>query len=128
MPEEAYTRHPEYNQPPRRRGMHTVGYGYSDAVDDDISDDEVLQSVRTRLHQDRWLDADRINVEVEDGVVTLTGEVGDFMEARYAWDDAWETPGVHGVMNALTVRTDLPHQSHGDVVPQSGGGDHGGES
>lgn len=122
MPEEAYSRHPEYNQPSQRRGMDSVGYGYSAAFDDDLSDDQVLQGVRTRLRQDRWLDADRINVEVEDGVVTLTGEVGDFMEARYAWDDAWETPGVHGVVNSLTVRTDLPHDPHGDVVPQSAGG------
>ena len=122
MPEEAYSRHPEYDQPSQRRGMDTVGYGYSAAADQGLSDDQVLHGVRSRLQQDRWVDADRINVEVEDGVVTLTGEVGDFMEARYAWDDAWETPGVHGVMNALTVRTDLPHEPHGDVMPQSGGG------
>lgn len=109
MPEEAYRRHPEYNQPRQPRGMGSERYGYA-APDAELSDDEVLHSVRTRLLQDRWLDADRINVEVEDGVVTLTGEVGDFMEARYAWDDAWETPGVHGVLNSLTVRTDLPHE------------------
>jgi osmotically-inducible protein OsmY len=121
MPEEAYRRHPEYNQPPQHRGMDTVGYGFSAAVDEDLSDDEILHGVRARLQQDRWLDADSINVEVEDGVVTLTGEVGDFMEARYAWDDAWETPGVHGVLNSLTVRTDLPHEPHGDVLPQSAG-------
>jgi hypothetical protein len=58
---------------------------------------------------------------VEEGVVTLTGEVADFMEARYAWDDAWESPGVRGVVNNITVRTDLPHPQHGDVVPQSAG-------
>ena len=121
MPEEAYSRHPEYNQPSQRRGMHTVGYGYS-APDADLSDDQVLHGVRMRLQHDRWLEADRINVEVEDGVVTLTGEVGDFMEARYAWDDAWETPGVHGVINSLAVRTDLPRDPHGDVMPQSAGG------
>ena len=121
MPEEAYSRHPEYNQPSQRRGMDTMGYGYS-GPDDDLSDDQVLHAVRSRLQQDRWVDASRINVEVEDGVVTLTGEVGDFMEARYAWDDAWETPGVHGVVNSLNVRTDLPHDPHGDVVPQSAGG------
>ncbi len=122
MPEEAYSRHPEYNQPSQRRGRDAVGYGYSAAADEDLPDEQVLHGVRSRLQQDRWLDADRINVEVEDGVVTLTGEVGDFMEARYAWDDAWETPGVHGVVNSLAVRTDLPHDPHGDVVPQSSGG------
>jgi osmotically-inducible protein OsmY len=55
-------------------------------------------------------------------VVTLTGEVDDFLKARYAWDDAWEAEGVRGVVNNLTVRADLPQApTHGDVVPQSAG-------
>jgi hypothetical protein len=121
MPEEAYQRHPEYDQPRQNRGMDTVGYGYAEAGGDDLGDQEILLLVRGRLQQDAWLDPEKIQVEVEEGVVTLTGEVADFMEARYAWDDAWESPGVRGVVNNITVRTDLPHPQHGDVVPQSAG-------
>jgi osmotically-inducible protein OsmY len=52
-----------------------------------------------------------------DGVVTLSGEVDDFLEARYAWDDAWEAEGVRGVINNLTVRTAEPHAQMG--MPQT---------
>jgi hypothetical protein len=73
------------------------------------------------MSEDTWLDPRRIDVQVEDGVVTLTGEVDDYMEARYAWDDAWEADGVRGVINNLTVRTDQPQEPHGDVVVQGAG-------
>lgn len=119
MPEEAYQRHPEYRQDrqPRDWEAHQGDHG-----DEHLTDDEVRDAVYGRMSADAWLDPDRIDVQVEDGVVTLTGEVDDFMEARYAWDDAWEADGVRGVVNNLTVRADLPHESHGDVVIQSAGG------
>lgn len=117
MPEEAYRRHPEYNQPRQERQWE----GYHSDFDEDLSDDDIMETVRHRMQNDAWLDPDRIEVSVEDGVVTLTGEVDDFLEARYAWDDAWEAQGVRGVVNNLTVRTDQPTPTHGDVVAQSSG-------
>ena len=118
LPEQAYRRHPELEREPGPRGGR---WGYE--LDDtgwDLDDDQILQAVRQRLYDDVWLDVDRIDVEVEDGVVTLRGEVDDFMEARYAWDDAWETAGVRGVVNLLTVRLDQPDpEPHGDLVPQT---------
>jgi BON domain len=118
MPEEAYRRHPEYRQDrqPREWEAHQHEYG-----DDELGDDEVRDAVYRRMSADAWVDAARIEVQVEDGIVTLTGEVDDFMEARYAWDDAWEAEGVRGVVNNLTVRADQPHESHGDVVVQAAG-------
>jgi hypothetical protein len=104
----AYRRHPEYDRPPRHvagrwpdgpAGPGRSGFGR------EIDDGDIRQFVREGLYGDSWLDAERIQVEVQDGVVTLRGEVADYMEARYAWDDAWESPGVRGVMNHLTVRT-----------------------
>lgn len=86
-----------------------------------LDDDEVRDSVCENLFQDSFVNPDRIEVTVDRGVVTLRGEVDDFLEARYAWDDAWESPGVRGVINNLTVRTDrasdemeLPHTRHGE--------------
>ena len=118
MPEEAYRRHPEYRQErmPREWEAHQHEYG-----DEELSDDEVRDAVYGRMQADAWLDPQRIYVQVEDGVVTLTGEVNDYMEARYAWDDAWEADGVRGVVNNLTVRVDQPHDSHGDMVVQGAG-------
>jgi hypothetical protein len=120
VPDEAYRRHPEYRQRDTRGRQFPAGPGaYAD--DDELGDDEVLLFVRSRLEHDSWLESGRIDVEVEDGIVTLRGEVGDFLEARYAWDDAWESPGVRGVVNHIVVRTDQPHDAHGDLLPQSAG-------
>jgi hypothetical protein len=118
MPEEAYRRHPEYRQDrqPREWEAHQHEYG-----DEEMGDDAIRDAVYRRMSADAWVDAERIEVQVEDGVVTLTGEVDDFMEARYAWDDAWEADGVRGVVNNLTVRADQPHDAHGDMVVQGGG-------
>ncbi len=118
MPEEAYRRHPEYDQPRQTRQWEGYQREYGD---EELSDDDVQEIVLQRMRNDAWLDPDRIEVQVEDGVVTLTGEVDDFLEARYAWDDAWEAEGVRGVVNNLTVRTDQPTETHGDVEPQSSG-------
>ncbi len=71
-----------------------------------MDDDDILDSVRENLFQDSFINPDRIEVAVDGGVVTLRGDVDDFLQARYAWDDAWESPGVRGVINNLTVRTD----------------------
>lgn len=121
VPEHAYRRHPELDHAPGPRGER---WGYE--MDDtglELGDAQILEAVRRRLYEDMWLDVDRIDVEVEDGVVTLRGEVDDFLEVRYAWDDAWETEGVRGVVTQLTVRADEPRSvTHGDLVPQTASG------
>ncbi|HYR10376.1 MAG TPA: BON domain-containing protein [Longimicrobium sp.] len=118
IPEQAYQRHPELSREPRAHGERW-GHDLNEAGWE-LEDEDILDAVRRRLYEDVWVDIDRVDVEVEDGVVTLRGEVDDFLEARYAWDDAWETPGVRGVINHLTVRVDQPAtQPHGDVVQQS---------
>jgi hypothetical protein len=76
-------------------------------------DERLRLAVIRSLARDRWLDARRVDVRVERGVVTLSGEVGDHMEMRYAWDDAWETPGVRGVISSLRVRDSRPTTSDG---------------
>jgi hypothetical protein len=82
----------------------------------DLSDDEIRSAVRQNLFNDSWIDAERIKVEVAEQVVTLTGEVDDYLEARYAWDDAWEAVGVRGVINQLTVRNE-PAPRSGTKAP-----------
>ncbi|MDP9347950.1 MAG: BON domain-containing protein, partial [Gemmatimonadota bacterium] len=118
----AYLRHPELDRPPT---FHQNRWEYPRQYhvrDEPPADAEIRQEVRARLYHDSWLDADTIDVQVEDGVVTLRGEVGDFLEARYAWDDAWETEGVRGVVNNLRVRTDrVSGHPHGDVFSQDVG-------
>lgn len=121
VPGYVYREHLEMNREPAPRGAR---WGYElDDVGMHRSDGEVMDAVRRRLYDDVWLDVDRIDVEVEDGVVTLRGEVDDFLEVRYAWDDAWETEGVRGVVTQLAVRVDLSQESpHGDLLPQTSRG------
>ena len=49
------------------------------------------------------MDANRIQVEVNQGVVTLTGNVPSIFEKRAAGDDAWDTPDVVDVHDDLVI-------------------------
>jgi hypothetical protein len=121
MPDYVYDRHPEYDRPQRHlhdRWPDDPAGGQGGYELDD--DEEIQQAVRQNLFQDNWVDAERIDVEVTDGVVTLTGEVDDFLEARYAWDDAWETNGVRGVVNHIHVRVDGPAGEHDKMIQSAG--------
>lgn len=67
-------------------------------------DDELKEEVEEALFYDSWVDAEAITVDVDDGVVTLRGELPDYEEIRYAIDDAWDVDGVRGVRTELQVR------------------------
>lgn len=67
-------------------------------------DAELKSGVEEALFYDTWVDAEAITVEVADGVVTLTGELPDYEEIRYATDDAWDVEGVRGVRTRLRIR------------------------
>jgi hypothetical protein len=67
------------------------------------NDEELRTEVEEALFYDTWVDAQRISVEVEDGVVTLRGTLPSYEEVRYATDDAWEVAGVRGVKSELIV-------------------------
>lgn len=121
IPEQAYRSHPELNRPQRHMVDRWPEAGHAWGGGGGMSDGEIERAVRQSLHQDGYIDAERIEVEVDDRVVTLRGEVDDYLEARYAWDDAWETPGVRGVLNHVTVRTDQPADEHANGMPQTAG-------
>lgn len=104
-PVAAYRRHPEPTQPRLHRSERWPAAGHDLTDEVDFTDEQIRGGVLATMEEDSWIISDQIEVTVEDGVVTLRGEVGDYMEARYAWDDTWETEGVRGVINHLTVRT-----------------------
>ncbi|MBX6365898.1 MAG: BON domain-containing protein, partial [Gemmatimonadetes bacterium] len=66
-------------------------------------DRELRQAVEDALFYDTWVDADAIQVEVHDGVVTLSGTLPSYEEVRFAVDDAWDVEGVRGVRSQLEV-------------------------
>jgi osmotically-inducible protein OsmY len=73
-------------------------------------DVEIKADVRNRLVWDSWVNADDIDIDVKNGVVTLTGEVDSIVEKRAAGDDAWDTPGVLDVANQLRIRQPEPQR------------------
>lgn len=71
-----------------------------------FSDTGLAERVRTRLKSNwevRWV-AERINVRVSGGGVTLTGDVDSMAERREAARMAFATEGVASVINKLTVK------------------------
>lgn len=68
-----------------------------------IADAEIARDVRAALIKNTRLDLTEMNVDVSDGVVTLTGEVPNFTQKRIAEFVAFSVPGVVDVLNELHV-------------------------
>lgn len=62
-----------------------------------VEDEELEERIENRLAWNTRIDADAIEVEVENGKVNLTGAVGSAYEQRLAWQHAW-IPGVKEVL------------------------------
>src|SRR5690606_13097933 len=86
-------------------GPARYGYGpyYERLQRQRRSDEEIRADVEEALFYDTWVDADRIEVSVENGIVTLRGTLPNYDEIRYATDDAWDVDGVRGVRTELKV-------------------------
>src|SRR5580704_4854710 len=66
------------------------------------SDERIKLAVMTTLHWDLAVPRDRVQVSVDRGWVTLTGQVLRAYEKSHAEADALMTPGVAGVTNVIT--------------------------
>ncbi len=86
------------------------------------SDDRIEEDVCERLTQHGQIDASNIQVQVKDGVVTLTGTVDSRHVKRLAEDTVEDVSGVKDVQNELKVRRSQDQQ-HG--TQEQGAGQHG---
>ena len=77
------------------------------------SDERIREDVSDRLMEHPELDASGLEVVVQAGVVTLTGDVDSRWAKRLAEDIAEEVGGVRDVMNHLSVSS-----GHGDQSGQ----------
>jgi len=68
------------------------------------SDEELRRDVVAELEYDPSIDARKIGVAVEDGIVTLTGEVSSFAEKWNAERAAERVEGVRGIVNKIEVK------------------------
>ncbi|HMC79630.1 MAG TPA: BON domain-containing protein [Acidimicrobiia bacterium] len=68
------------------------------------SDEELRRDVLAELEYDPSIDARKIGVAVEDGIVTLTGEVPSFAEKWNAERAVERVEGVRGIVNKIEVK------------------------
>ena len=67
-------------------------------------DDQLRRDVLAELEYDPSIDARKIGVAVEDGIVTLTGEVSSFAEKWNTERAAERVEGVRGIVNKIEVK------------------------
>jgi hypothetical protein len=67
------------------------------------SDDRIREDVNDRLTDDPWVDASDIDVQVRQGIVTLSGRVDSREAKRRAEDIAESCSGVRDVTNQIRV-------------------------
>lgn len=97
----------------------------------DARDREIARALDGRLKRDPQLGTEQIDVRVDAGLVTLTGEVSDQNFSARAAVVARDVPGVRSVNNELACLSSsavTPAQRPGPqpTRPRSGGMSHGG--
>ncbi|MBD3234469.1 MAG: BON domain-containing protein, partial [candidate division Zixibacteria bacterium] len=66
-------------------------------------DDDIKGAVKRQIFWDPYVDPDNIRVEVENGIVTLSGTVNNFREKVEAEENAFDA-GAKDVMNKLRIK------------------------
>jgi len=69
----------------------------------EIADQVIAESVVSALERNSFIDEKSIEVSVENGQVTLSGNVSDWNVFRTVYDIALYTPGVTAVVNELSM-------------------------
>ena len=82
------------------------------------ADDRIRDDVNDRLMWHGYVDATDIQVEVNDGVVTLSGTVNTRREKRMAEDAAESVSGVEDVNNQIQIRQSNPSSGEGSMNRQ----------
>ena len=67
------------------------------------TDGQIKSEVVDRLRKNVHTKDHTLTVNVQSGVVVLTGDVSTALAKRAAGDDCWDTPGVVDVSNQLRV-------------------------
>ena len=67
------------------------------------SDDTIGEDIHRRLTDDPWVDATDVEVQIERGIVRLSGTVHDRQQKRRAENVVAAAPGVIDVFNALEI-------------------------
>jgi hypothetical protein len=84
------------------------------------SDEQIKSDVETALFYDSAVSSLGIQVQVAQGVVTLSGTVDSEQAKQVADSDTWKVAGVKGVKNELQVRGGAtPSRAAGEDLVQA---------
>ncbi len=73
--------------------------------------EDIKKDIIDQLYWDNRMDASDVNVDVQEGDVTLLGSVPSFLAQQSAIDDAWTVEGVVRIDNQIDV-------TFGETVPR----------
>ncbi len=85
-----------------KNDLEVVAPAIREVVED--KDEAITTRVKEHIAMDSHLKKSDITVQTNAGVVSLTGEVRDFMTSANASWTTWQVPGVKSVKNDLTVK------------------------
>ncbi len=72
--------------------------------ENNLTDQEITNAVSDELMEDTAVISDNIDVETEEGVVTLSGEVANILAKQRAEEIASMVKGVRGIVNTVQVQ------------------------
>ncbi len=72
------------------------------------ADKDIAQSATKVLEWNLWVPSDRVKVMVQDGRITLSGDVDWYYQKEYAEDAVRHLVGVLGVINSITIKPSVP--------------------
>lgn len=84
-------------------GVMLIAVGCSKLTSRGKSDTDTVQAVMMKIYTDPNVPTKQIGIQANDGVVTLSGNVGSEQERTAAASDAAQVDGVRTVVNNLTV-------------------------
>lgn len=83
-----------------------------------MNDKELRQLVIDELEYEPSIDAADIGVTAENGVVTLSGHVADYVQKMAAERAAWRVKGVKGIAQKIEVRLPRDKKWNDDEIAQ----------
>jgi len=72
------------------------------------ADKEIAQTATNVLGWNHWIPSNRVKVMVQDGRITLSGDVDYYFQKEHAEDAVRHLVGVLGVINSITIKPPVP--------------------
>jgi osmotically-inducible protein OsmY len=72
------------------------------------ADKDMAQTATNVLGWNHWIPSDRVKVTVQDGRITLSGDVDWYYQKERAEDAVRHLAGVLGVINSITIKPPVP--------------------